>query len=208
MENLARLREPACPRLEYGYIVSTGDGPLTVETPYDVLEALPAAGCLIRPEVGDLVLLAINESRVNYVLSVLDRSDDRPTTLEVDGDLALRVKGGGLTLAPDGEMVCVSTALSVHAEKGEAVFNRFFFVGRLLKSQIERVKSVAGMVDAVCREMTIKTVNYFRFTSDHEDCQAKSRRQLVDETLAMQSKNTVIMSEEDVKIDGKLIHVG
>ncbi|PKN09839.1 MAG: hypothetical protein CVU73_02540 [Deltaproteobacteria bacterium HGW-Deltaproteobacteria-8] len=207
MHNLAEKIIPARPELEYGTVVSSGDA-VVVAVPFGEIQAVRAAGCLIRPEKGDSVLLSVDAQGGAWVLSVLERAGVTPTALEFEGDTVLRIKGGGLTVAPDTELTCVTGKASLHAEDAEVTAGRATLTARLFSSQVELVKHVAGTVDDISREFTRRVVNYFRFTTEHEDCQARSSRQLVEETMTMHSKNTVIVSEEHVKIDGELIHMG
>ena len=214
MDNLARKQESTRPELEYGHVVSTRETvkrTVRVATSLGEIEAQRAVGCLVCPEEGDSVLVSLNASGKAWILSVLARNPDvasTPTALELEGDSILRVTNGGLTIAPETEFSCVTGKAMLHAGKTSVSTDQLSLVTRLLNTQAERVKSVAGMVDAISREFTRRVSNYFRFTKDHEDCQAKSRRQLVDETMTIQSKNAVIVSEEQVKIDGELIHMG
>lgn len=207
MDNLARKQDTMSPQLEYGTVVSVGE-PLLVAAPFGEIEARRAVGCLIRPEEGDTVLLSVDMSGTSWVLSVLAREGRDATALEIEGDAVLRVKGGGLTVSADTELHCVTGKASLNAEDADVTVGRYQMVARMISTQAERVKHVAGVVDDVSREFTRRVVNYFRFTKEHEDCQSESRRQLVDETMTIQSKNTVITSEEHVKIDGELIHMG
>jgi len=206
MDNLARKHEPARPELEYGTVRSVD--PLMVDVSFGSIDAQRAVGCLVRPCEGDTVLLSVDTDGGAWVLSVLAREAAEATVLELEGDTVLRVKDGGLTVAPETELNCVTGKAALHAEGAEITAGQINLLARVLSSQVERVKSVAGTVDDICSEFTRRVTNYFRFTREHEDCQAQSRRQLVDETLTIQSGNTVITSEEHVKIDGKLIHMG
>ncbi|WP_319762556.1 DUF3540 domain-containing protein [Maridesulfovibrio sp.] len=207
MNNLVKKHEAATPQLEYGRVI-LADGGVVVETSLGELEAQKAVSCLVCPEVGDSVLVSVDKQGGVWILSVLSRAAETVTSLEVDGDVALRSKNGSLSIVADNELNCISDKAALHSNEVEISAGRVSLTSRLFSSNVERVKKVAGTVDEVSREFTRRAVNYFRFTREHEDCQAESRRQLVDETLTVQSKNTMIVSEEHVKIDGELIHMG
>ena len=207
MDNLARKHESGRPEMEYGTVVSAG-APMTVAVPFGEVEAVRAIGCLVRPEEGDTVLLSLDATGGAWILSVLARDSGVSLAMELEGDSVLRVKNGGLTVASDMELSCITGKAVLHADDAEMAVRRMSLTAQLFSSQVERVKAVAGVVDDVSREYTRRVINYFRFTKEHEDCQAESRRQLVEETMTIHSKNTVIVSEEDVKIDGELIHMG
>ncbi|WP_320006570.1 DUF3540 domain-containing protein [Maridesulfovibrio sp.] len=207
MNNLARRHETLAPRLEYGLVILV-DGGLVVETSLGELEAQKAVSCLVSPEVGDSVLVSVDAQGGVWILSVLSRAEAGPTSIEIEGDVTLRSKNGSLTFAADEELNCISSRAVLHSDEVEISAGKVSLTSRMFSSNVERVKKVAVNVDEISREFTRRVVNYFRFTKEHEDCQAESRRQLVDETLTVQSKNTMIVSEEHVKIDGELIHMG
>lgn len=207
MDNLARKHDQANPHLEYGQVVTAGRTVMVV-TSFGEIEAKRAVSCLVRPEEGDSVLLSVDIEGGVWVLSVLVRAGTSPTALELEGDSVLQVNGGSLTVAPETELNCITGKAALQSGEVEVAASSISLTARLLTSNIERVKKVAGTVDDISREFTRRVNNYFRFTKEHEDCQAESRRQLVDETMTIHSKNTVIVSEEHVKIDGELIHMG
>ncbi|CCO24162.1 DUF3540 domain-containing protein [Maridesulfovibrio hydrothermalis] len=207
MDNLARKHEQVKPQLEYGQVVSVAES-IVVGATFGDIEARCAVSCLVKPEEGDTVLLSVDAEGGAWILSVLTRAGLTPTALEVEGDTLLRVKGGGLTVVADTELSCLTGKAALQSEDIEIAAGTVSLTSRLFTSNVERVKRVAGTVDDISREFTRRVVNYFRFTKEQEDCQAGSRRQLVDETMTVHSKNTVIVSEEHVKIDGELIHMG
>ncbi len=207
MNGLAKQQKEITPQLEYGQVIAV-DKDVTVATCYGEFTAQRAVSCLIRPEVGDQVLLSMDMQGGVWILSVLSRAADTITALEMQGDTSLRVMGGGLTIAADTEFNCVSSHTSMQAGHIEVLAESMSLTTHFFSSHASRVKRAAEYVDDVCKEFTRQVVNYFRITREHEDCQAESRRQLVEETLTVQSKNAQIVSEEQVKIDGELLHLG
>lgn len=68
----------------------------------DGRRARRAVGCLVRPEAGDRVLVWDDpEGGDRYILSVLERPDGAPVTVEAAGDLEIRA-GDRLSLAGAG----------------------------------------------------------------------------------------------------------
>ncbi|MFM2478732.1 DUF3540 domain-containing protein [Celerinatantimonas sp. MCCC 1A17872] len=207
MDNVARQHEILQPVLEYGFVTQSESG-LKIDTDEGQLNAERAVSCLVRPQVGDKVLVSVDSQGMVWVLSILERTPQTQTVLETAGDTVLHVQNGGLTIAPDTNLTCVSPKASLSAAKAEVSVEHLSIVASVYLSQVERIKVVANTIESISQEFTRRVVNYFRFTKEHEECQAESHRQLVDETLAIQSKNTLILSDEDVKIDAELIHMG
>ncbi len=76
-----------------------------------------AFSCLVRPVVGDKVLISL-EGADGYILSVLERTIAQPTRLRLDGDLQISVPAGGLSIeARDGVHINVGHALLVQADR-------------------------------------------------------------------------------------------
>jgi hypothetical protein len=190
------------------YRVLTADGECNAER---------AVSCLVEPAAGDTVLLAVGPSGEGYVLAVLRReAPETPTQLLLDGPANLRVRDGSLTVAAEGDLTlaaartlgCVATGVSVQADRGTVRVTRMSVTGRFLKSTVQRVRSVALDVDAVCRRLTQRLGDSFRYVSEHDETQAKSQRVLVEQTATLHSKNTMIVSEEHVVVNAEQIHLG
>ncbi len=176
-----------------------------------------AVSCLVEPVAGDTVLLAVTPSGESFVLAVLRRETaEAPTQLLLDGPASLRVRGGSLAVAAEGDLSlaaartigCVAAGVSVRADRGSIRVTRMSVAGRFLKSTVQRVRSVALDVDAVCRRLTQRLGDSFRYVADHDETQAKSQRVLVEDTATLHSKNTMIVSEEHVVVNAEQIHLG
>ncbi|RLG68848.1 MAG: hypothetical protein DRO11_08520, partial [Methanobacteriota archaeon] len=80
--------------------------------------------------------------------------------------------------------------------------------GKIFNLQVKHIKTVSATVENVCKRLTQRLKDSFRFVKDLEEVQTGSTRYLVEDTLNMHSKNTVLMSEEIVTINGEQIHLG
>ncbi len=204
--------------LESGRVAGADGRSYRVVTPDGELTAERAVSCLVEPAAGDTVLLAVGPSGDGYVLAVLCResSGETPTQLLLDGPTNLRVREGSLSVTAEGDLSlaaarqlgCVAADVSVRADRGSIRVTRMSVAGRFLKSTVQRVRSVAMDVDAVCRRLTQRLGDSFRYVADHDETQAKSQRVLVEDTATLHSKNTMIVSEEHVVVNAELIHLG
>jgi len=87
----------------------TQDGMIQVDHP-EGPAARRALSCLIEPQAGDLVLLALDPAHVHgHVLAVLERPGPQ------DADLAL--PGGGVILARDGEVALRAPSLRLEGRE-------------------------------------------------------------------------------------------
>ena len=209
MQHLAKKEEGLQPYLEYGMVKAEEEQLFTVQTSFGQITAERAFGCLVQPQTADTVLLSIDEDGNCFILSVLIREDKkRRTELSFRGDVGLTVTDGDLTLSSEQKMAFVSAKIAVHADKGEAVIERFSFVGKVFKSQVKRILVVANSVEHVFRRFTQRLQDSFRFVKDHEEVQTGNTRYLVEDTLTLHAKNANHMAEELVTINAEQIHLG
>ncbi len=216
MENLASKVEPFQPGLEYGQVVATEAGRFTVRGAWGLVRAEAAASCLVQPQPGDRVLMVTDREAEAYILSVLKRGRAGRTRLVFDGQVDLKVNGGGFSLAADAGLSLASgdkldlaaDKIAVHADRGQAVIGKISFVAKTLRGRVKRIKMVASSVENTFRRLTQRLQDAFRFVEDQEEIQTGSTRYLVEDTLTMNSKNAVHMAEEIVTINAEQVHLG
>jgi hypothetical protein len=218
MDNLAEKRQYVPPVLEYGVVASAREKAFLVLTEGGCHEAVAATGCVVKPEKDDVVLLSFGGEERIYILSVLERPCGlhRETTLQFDGQVHLNVRGGGMRMTTDeelsfasrGKMILASPKLEVDAHEGTLKIESMSFFGKVLYSQIEKMKVVADAVDSIFRRVVQRMTSSYRYVEEHEEIQSASTRMLVDGTLTMQTKNTMHIAEGHIKIDAEQIHLG
>jgi len=189
-----------------------------VLTPFGEVVAEKAVSCLVKPEIGDRVLISLDQTGNSFILSVLQRPKHKNPKVDLvfHGDVRLHVKKGGLSLASDDkvsiasqeELAFVSKGVSVHANEGKVKIERLSYIGRILHSQVKRIKVIANTVENTFRRLTQGLENAFRFIREYEEIQSGSTRYLVEDTLTMHSKNAVHMAQEIVTINGEQVHLG
>jgi hypothetical protein len=217
MKHLAHKNEHHQPVLEYGRVVSQTNGTFVVQTDYGRADAVQAMGCLIRPGKGDKVLLSLDGSENGYILSVLEREPtDERIDMDFQGNVCLNVRQGDfvvqsdrdISLISNEQLHCASDEISFSARHGKAFVDTMSLVGHAVSTQVERITAVALNVEHTFRRFTQRLENAFRFIKDHEEVQTKSTRYLVDDLMAVHTKNTDLTSEEIVKINAEQIHLG
>lgn len=209
MELTATRTELLQPVLEYGMVAAPCEGGFVVTSDSGIIEASVAVSCLVTPEVGDVVLFSLDESGSSYILAILERPEraQMATELSFDGDLSIRVKGGGMSLASDESLSLASKDFELSAEKGRVTIEKASFFGRLVENNIERIKVVADAMDSIIRRAVQRFTSSYRYVEEHEEVQSASTRMIVDGTLTMHTKNTMHVAEGHVKIDAEQIHL-
>lgn len=207
MGNLAEKHDAAATCLEQGTVAEIRGEEYVVETDWGAAHCRRAAGCLLKPETGDTVLASIG-GRGSYVLSVLERSGAAAPAVDLEPGTVIRSENGDLDLFAAGKLACGAAELEVRAVRASAAAETASVTGGLFSVRARSIRTMAEQVETVARDLTQRLASMFRHTKEHEECQAGSKRQLVEETFAVQSKNAVVVADEDVRLDGELIHMG
>ena len=217
MRSLARKQEPrALVTQEFGTVVRADGAALVVETDAGELRAKRAKGCLLEPEAGDLVLIAVATDGRCYVLSVLEREDGAPGSIVADGDLNIKLPAGRLGVAAqDGiglvsakEVAVVSAGLSVNAVDGNVALQRLSFVGTLLRAEISKAKVFAGSLDSVLERLSQRVKRSYRIVEEADHVRAERIDYAAKGNLVIHSENAKITACHVVKIDADQIQVG
>lgn len=218
MDNLARELQNQAASLVYGTVLAHGDAAYSVACDQGPLTCERADGCLLKPQPGDLVLVATTSDTAGYILSIIKRaqSGKRPAVLDVQGDLNISTADGDLTLASNrnlslfagSEASIVSEKLSAGAIRAQLQAHKVSVATRLFTGSYSVVSMAAESVEHVFSSLTQKLRNCVRMVEEHDEVTASSARLAVQDDYAVQSRNEVHLAEEVVKIDAEEVHLG
>ncbi len=176
------------------------------------LPAKRAAGCLLLPEPGDLVLCHGGGDGLTYVVSVLERAGTR-AVLDVGADLTVR---GGETMRFEAKTVAVEAgeALSLEAPdlsltgvRGRLGFLRLSVLADALDAKLRGLTSVVEDASALFGGLSLKARTAIRLV-ETEMVRAGRLRQLVRERFFVRAGRAAILADEDVSIDADKINLG
>lgn len=178
-------------------------------------QARRAASCLLSPDVGDDVLLAIVPELGTFVLSVLVKTGEA-ARLSVDGDLEIQAQSGrvvvaardGVDLVSTGGVGITSQSLRVTSRVAELVLDNLSMVGSLAQAHVTRVKVAADTIDQAAQRLTQRLQRAYRFVSGTDQLRAERVDIAADKTLSVHAENAVVTAAELVKVDGGQIHLG
>jgi hypothetical protein len=162
------------------------------------------------------VLISETPSAECYVLSILDRSAEGPSTLSFDGDVELNARSGrvrvaaqeGIDLVSAGDTQLVSSSLSVSTLQAEVTAQDLSFFGTLFQGQIDRIKLMGQTCDSVFERVSQKAKRSYRRIEELEHVAAGQLTCQVKKLLSLRGKYSVLTAEEDVRIDGDKILMG
>jgi hypothetical protein len=214
MQAVAELFDDESIVQEIGTAEAT-EGTLFVRTRTGRLRADVAVSCLVAPCSGDRVMVGVTGSGRAFVLAVLQRPTDTPPRIRVEGDLRIAAGGRisfiakeGVDIATENDVNIVSERLDVHAKQSQLVIDSLAFLGRFVRVDADRVKSVVGLLDQVAERFSLKAKRSYRFVEEVDVHRAAQIDIRADENVAIRGRNAVVNAEQLVKVDGRQIHLG
>jgi hypothetical protein len=216
MANPSRKIEHAAVFEQTGKVITSTGAELTVETDSGTYAAKRAVSCLVEPEPGDLVLVAVTPRGAVYALAVLERPGGAPTTLTADGDMAIRLRDGrftvaaqeGVDLVSGKDMALIAGELRVTASLGSVALSRLAYVGSIVETEIERLKMLGGTVDSTLTRLYQRVKRSYRVVEELDQVKAERIDYEAKEHVRLHGKNALITAECLVKVDGDQIHLG
>jgi hypothetical protein len=199
---------------ETGVVIGRSGSAFVVGTPAGQFEAERAVSCLVLPEVGDTVLLAVPPRGSLFVLAVLERRHEGGLSIESERDITLRTKGGlvfvGAREVETRSALVKTTAHRLETSGVEASwsFARLELVTGVLHANAERVKAVLGMFDAVLERASQHVKRSYKIVEELEMTRAKEVSLQVERAYRVRSQNTLMDAEQVVKVQAEQIHLG
>ncbi len=202
-------------RLVHARVSGTQDGMIQVDHPEGPV-ARRALSCLIEPQAGDLVLLALDPADGQaHILAILERPGSQ------DADLAL--PGGGAIRTRDGEVRIGARSLQLDGREGLALTTGRLDVAAVSASTT--VKHWQGWFDtleayAVSIEYSAKTLSArlgrllsrslesFRSVEGLDETRVGRSRTRVRDDHRLEASHITARADGFVKIDGQKIDLG
>jgi len=212
-------------------LLVAGEDFAVADTPLGALSCQRAASCLLRPEPGDLALVALpGESRTGgghasaFILAVLERGEaGSPATLDLHSGVRLCTPQGGVHIeAAQGISLSTPAEFSASADSmsfasGNMSFaaggvrwlaSTFSFLGKALELVTQRFTESAVERETQAGTWTQRLGDSFRHVEDMDETQAGMVRTLARDTALLHGRVTHVQAEEFVKVDGQEVHLG
>ncbi|MBI5520493.1 MAG: DUF3540 domain-containing protein [Desulfovibrio sp.] len=209
-------------RMERCRVLAAGEGFAVAETSLGALSCRVAASCLLRPEMGDLALVALPEASSEtrgaaYVLAVLERAEaESPARLDLPSGALISAPGGqvqieaaqGISLSTPAELSASAGSMTFTAGSVRWLAEAFSLVGKALELVTRRFTETAAERDTQAGTWTQRLGDSFRRVEDLDETQAGSVRTLARDTALLHGRVTYVQAEEFVKADGQEVHLG
>ncbi|XXT22832.1 DUF3540 domain-containing protein [Sorangium sp. So ce429] len=214
-DNLARQRVETFAIQEVGTVIGAVDRSLQVRVGSGDYAAKRAVSCLVEPELGDRVLVALHDAGC-HVLAVLDREGDAPTRLVAEGDLELSAPAGrvtvtageGVRLVTPAEATVAAGKVRVAAGEASLAIGAMTYVGERLVAQVDRVKTVARSVESIADRWVQRLDRAYRFIAESEQVRTQYYEVTAKAAVNIKAQATLVSSGALTKIDGGQIHLG
>lgn len=198
--------------LQRGSVITCSTVDFQVKTTVSVLTCRRAAGCLLQPCMGDLVL--IHDGEPAYILSVLERDEEMEAILELPAQTTfssrdkLTLEAGQLRAAARDRLDLSAQQLSVTASTSNWLVNRLSFVGEVFNSSWQQAEHTVIDLQTHCCNWTQRLVNSFRHIRELDETQAQDVRIVAEETLNTHARLVNQTATELVRIDSEEVHLG
>lgn len=212
---LERLAPPSAPIYCAGEVIAISPEGFAVRSEGGVLGARRAASCLLCPEMGDAVLVGGESSENVYVIAVLERANDSPSRLAVEGDLQLAASGSvsvsgqaGLSLSSPAHCVLSSEELTVRSNRATLLCERLSSFGSEINATVGRLRFIGNVMESVVERVMQTAKHSLRMVEGADQLRSGSLDYRAKETLNLHGRNVLATAKELVKADGAQIHLG
>lgn len=176
----------------------------------EALTAPLAAGCLIAPEAGDVVLCAGTASGAGiYLLSVLSRAKpDTPSVLRARAGLTVETADGPLTLRGGDTLTLSAQAMDVRASAGRFRIASAVVDADAVMSRIGSLQMMGERLLSLVKVISGKHARASRQVEELDQVQAGEVAVTADRVITQRAHYIVHNSTEDMRFDGARIHMG
>lgn len=170
-----------------------------------VLAAIKADGCLLEPEINDLVLVTHGGRAGGFILSVLMKEGNL-SRITIKGEARLQAKE--LTLAADRKTSIDAPDIQIAGLNGRLNFLSFTLNTGRMSAAIEKAEIVAKYAHIILDRLTERLNNCFRWVENLDQLKAGRISRMVKERFSLKARQAVIRADEQVTVDAEQIHLG
>jgi hypothetical protein len=188
----------------------------SVESEGRTLRCMRAASCLLRPEIGDTVLVTGPDERRLYLTAVAEQADAGTARIDVQGDLTLASERGAvsvqsptqLNLRGQGELNLGTSQLRIDAQAADCQVGHTTYQGEEVRATVLNIRVVGRVYEAIVDRLVHLSKTAFRMTEGVEQLRAGQIDYQANEMARVHGRNTVVTAKDLIKADAKQIHMG
>lgn len=199
---------------ESAHIVQIANSGLLVKSAQGLYKATKAASCLLKPELGDLVLIQHLEGKV-WVLAVLEQKQAQQSVLAVEGNLTLQAAQGDIALQANNIHQHAVEKLGQSAQQIQRLSEQEVSISKSYKQTTEDAQLQFETASCQGKTATMKVGTFvqnakqcIRQIKELDKLTAGNVLQTVRHTFSTQAKTTISTASGEMRIDAKRIHMG
>lgn len=175
-----------------------------------------AASCLLRPEVGDTVMLSGPDRARVYLIAVIEQADASTSRVEAPGHLTLAAGNGAvaiesaqdLHLRSAGTLRMRGAQWALKAAQGDCQVERMRYTGQAVDATVGRMRLLGKMFETLADRVVLMARSTFRLVDETEQVRAGHLDCEATDTVRIHGHHTVVTGKALVKVDAAQIHVG
>ncbi|MGY0576275.1 DUF3540 domain-containing protein [Bradyrhizobium sp. RDM12] len=168
--------------------------------------AMVAAGCLVRPMPGDMVLLFTNVEQA-FVVTVLDRTVSNGGMVGLPGGRNMSIEGETITIAARQRLSLRADSMDLQAKLFAVLANKGTWIGKLYTLIADRVRCSARIQETSAESLTVKAVERVAVIERIDSLQTETQATRVTGIASEMAHSKVIAVSEDLRLDGKRVTV-
>jgi hypothetical protein len=180
------------------------------------LRSLRAASCLLRPAIGDMVLVSGPDERRLYLTAVAEQANPGVAHINVAGDLTLASDTGTVSVESPTrlqlsgrEQLHLGTAqLQLDAQRADCQVGHMAYQGVEARATVLNMRIIGRVYEAIVDRLVHLSKSAFRMTEGVDQVQAGQIDYQASEMARLHGKNTVVTAKGLIKADAKQIHMG
>jgi len=196
-----------------GEVVSCGDARFEVSSAGKTVEARRAVSCLIEPESGDLVALLATAEGV-FITDVLHRPEDEGSALNINLSRAdgtpqdVVLSAASLRIEARDKFEASGKELGFQFKSILLTGSQVALVGKRLMTSMQEIVSQAGKMLASFDMTSTRARNRVDRIAETDQLRAGAIQTQADTVALTQSGSSLVVAQEDVRLDGKRITMG
>ncbi|EOD79739.1 hypothetical protein D515_01211 [Grimontia indica] len=200
--------------LASGIVNTVCDGAFTVTVNHCRFSSNKAAGCLLVPEAGDTVLLAILGGKF-WILDVLEKSNIETANISFPGSLNLHTGQkltlsslAGLTLQTPAKAALVASEMNVKTQSTHVQTSQVKLTAEKADVALTILHQVIERAETYTEWLISKLGRCIRTVREHDEQRSGSYTQRVEGSHVVESENSVHIARKHMAMDAKKIHLG
>lgn len=152
---------------------------------------------------GDIVFNSANNIQLNgQTVEIKGKSSIDMSVIDTIGQLA-----STFSLRSRKAKLC-SPNITVTAQKGDFVIKKTRYISTVFRGKVEDSRLIVGKLSTIAKTISENAKNVYKTCEQLTQLKTGRMRTLVTSTFHMKSKNTIMKSEEDFKVNAEKIHLG